>query len=264
MDRRRFLQLASTWIAASGPIRAMESPARGRSTGPSTDGGASVAPTAIEEAWKRARSRDVPLLVMLARTAPDVERGRWWGRFLDESGDAAHADLALCELVYASAGDARTQFPGAGLAVEEIPLGLVVVPGDAERPFMPLERPHLDARNVHAQDDVTQRHEEHAALAMTIREAVAPTDARFEALAKRVLGVTDGRRRSCESALARRLVERVRDDAPAGARWVTSGGCGEIRAGREVLQSSSGPCGTAMLGPESRRFLWLYTRGGGR
>ena len=39
---------------------------------------------------------------------------------------------------------------------------------------------------------------------------------------------------------------------------MTDGPCGEVRAGREVLEPSLGPCGTGALPEPSKRFLWLY------
>lgn len=257
-DRRRFLVLAGATCVVAGAGKAQRDDVRPGATDAQGKASTETPLSPLEEAWKRARTSGRPLFVMLTTSEQNPStRSELWTLYLDLAPDAALADLELCELAFASTAQVAQVWKDVKLW-PVVPLALVFVPeGNAARctsiddPPSRLQ-PHLEPR------EVTRRY--HIEIAKLIRRAVLPDAARFEALAKLVLGADAGTHEQSEARLANRCRERLSKEAPAGARWARFGGCGQVLSGKEVLVGSHGPCGTAALGPDARRFLWLYIR----
>jgi hypothetical protein len=260
-DRRRFLVLAVSGVAVTMQTRTVAS---ALASAPCDEERVPDAPTvdatALIGAWKRAQESGRPLLVMLDRVEGWPTRGEQWAAFLDAAADEALAEVALCELAFASIEQVQALFPEIRIRVDASTLGLVLGPTRTEPVRVEVSVAVPDGFVLANPAKKREIGSWLRAVEQALRKAIAPTHAAFDALLRTVRGASavdtpDLRKelgRTCRAALARH--------APAGARWSRyEGGCGAIRFDDGTRQESTGPCGMSMLPPESRRFLSLYT-----
>lgn len=248
-DRRRFLVLAATAASAASLARA------------AGDGGvippSAFAPqkieTPLDACARRARERGLPVLEMLDARSTE-SRGLAWAAVLDLASDATLAELALCELAFATSAQVRETWPKAQLDESDLPFGLLFLPR-LDVPVVIRPNVRTPERSVLRDSKRTDEialwlRDVHAQL----RRVIAPDAETFERRARIVLGDDGGSRETCQALLAR-IGRKQIDWAPAGAQW---------NFGQSVT-CGAGPCGTAMVGDGSRRFLSLYVaRGAGR
>ncbi|HET6204847.1 MAG TPA: hypothetical protein VFI25_18820 [Planctomycetota bacterium] len=145
MDRRTVLKIATSGAAfpflPSWLVRGFFQRGSGEPPGDGPGVRRLVGPLDVH--WHHARKRGKPLLLLLVPRRPDerADRGLLFGGLLNHGTDEAMADLALCEVVCASADAVRSQFKDARfegeplmVLVEQRREGVGVVPVDATLP----------------------------------------------------------------------------------------------------------------------------------
>lgn len=195
-----------------------------------------------------------PLLVLLDR---DFDSARYWSTYLDLASPAGTADLALCDLAFESPESARERLAGSP-PFQNVVAILIDAPG---APPVLIARP---ARFPEAfgfvEADVAERlrpwlDEQERSL----RAAIAPDDATFARREDIVLGMADSPRVVRAVELTRLGRERQRRAAPARARGVRTGSCGELQAEDRHSDAPIYACGIGSLSTSARRFLDAYT-----
>lgn len=117
-DRRRLLHLSGLGLAATGLAPWIER-AFARTT----------RAQALSEAWTRASRRGKPMLVLVVPLIRDRdERGTILAAYLQMAPEAAHADLAMCEMACAMVVELRALLPGIGRQFEGEPMAVLVEP----------------------------------------------------------------------------------------------------------------------------------------
>lgn len=269
-DRRRFLELAGVGLATSALTPWMSgcevsrdaAAAPGRC--PSDIDNPSIPDTPLGSAWKRARSRGSPLLIMLADPKKVGHYSLRWSAYLDCASDAAQAELALCELAFAIPEQVRAIWNDQLDERATIPFGLVIEPprGVVQRVAAADSEP--SERDFYYLPNVANLRPWIAEMERALHAAIAPDEATFERAAKAVLGEKAGSRRACEAALARLSRERNAKTVPAGARWARRfGACASVEFEDGTKQSTHPgagvACGMGSISNETRHFLWMYT-----
>lgn len=287
MDRRRFLFItgASMTLPWSRLLRAAED--------------TPAATASVAHALERARSVGKPLLVLVIPEADEMwERQQVFGAWLNHGGDAALADLALCEVVCARLADLPTEVAPRPRS-ERSPLMLLVESEGEPRtrvldPALPPlpeefwnggEEAAIEQRNRVIADllhqallgnDLRDRRAEQSRRALTETDQVALRDvADLASLAALPVEQIDrgaayllalGQRAepsehdAVRAVLARAARVRLVEQPPAGAKWATSTGCGVDIEG-ESSSSGGTPCGMGHVPRLSRRFLYFYSEG---
>lgn len=220
---------------------------------------------ALARAWERAQTRHVPLVVLLDVRREEGDGTYAWAAYLDLASDAAHAHLALCELVFASAEQVRRVCPEpdwrdaldrggeltSALVVHTDPPAVVRV----EPVWMELTV--WNFLDVEPTPEVLQWVRETEAR---LNRAIAPDTSTFERSARAALGQPTAARATLEATLAAASRERLARLALPGAKWVKPGReCGELEFEDGTHDGVAITCGAAVCTPRSRHFLWLYT-----
>lgn len=245
-DRRRCLVLIGSSLALVPFAHA------GDDTKPAPAKDAAVAEkpeTPLAAAARRARESGKPLLVMLARAEDHLdERGLQWAAVLDLAAEETCAELALCELAFASASQVNALWPKAALDDAKLPFGVLI--RQATETFVALRFTGDPPKWEVVRDPKRERElaDWLHAVGFALHRAIAPDVYSFENAARRVLGEKTGPRAEVQSLLARIHRVRMQHAAPAGAVW---------RIGFDFA-CSGGPCGMAKIADGSRHFLDLY------
>lgn len=279
-DRRRCLVLIGSSLAFVSFAYAREDTKPVPEKGPATS---DEPESPLAAAARRAKDAGKPLFVMFDHgRARDYLSGDQWAVVLDFSPQATLAELALCELVYASAKEVLATWPQLEPHENARTFALVVrapstpkaddgkapTPGSPPRarPAMPAAvpgpRPPELARLIVATPapslellhDKSRTEELYPWLRdvyLTIHRELAPDDESFLRAARAVIGARAATRSQLEGELAS-ITRARRMRAPDGARWIDPDG-------EEYLRPGCGgtPCGTASMPRRSRRFLSL-------
>jgi len=215
----------------------------------------------LRAAAQAAHERQEPLLILVlpADALRRHEHGRVWGAFVLRGPPRAVAALATCTLVCVRNEAVRAVLGRTGIVLPDGDCAaLVLEPGartarglSADLACEPRSFPRSEA------EAELRAHLER--LGSALEGAIAPSPA-----------VLDRRLRS--AAAARRLdvafgaplfhvelADRVRGELqaapPPGTAWATLEPCG-MRVDHPLYRPVSGPCGTAVMPPLSRRFLF--------
>jgi len=284
LDRRLFLRLAGAGVGASAlgcrvdgvPVASSPQEAAGLPTpspaesGPGRDELARVhaaiaraaefpdARSVLDAAEARARSRGVPLLVLLTDGHAAARSGYAWAAYLETCSEVAQADLALCELVYVHARDAYAHWTFTRSPSEALTAALVVDPDAGSVLRVECEGDPPTTRDLVRLDHTTVRHWVFE-TEQRLRAAIAPDEDTFVRRAGVVLGRVPSSRAACEAELAARWRAESARGAPAGAKWARPD-CGSLtfEDGERIVANPPIACGTASTPARSRSFLWLY------
>lgn len=263
-DRRRFLELAGAGLV--GVTLGTSACSRGESTSaasadatttsaPPEDPPVAASDNVVARAWSRARTRGVPLLVLIDKADNVEASGYAWGTYLNFASDAAYADLALCELVY-SRIDAAYEIWRDELHVDEPrPRALVVralTPALTRVPYTALA---LEWSDFAGDPTATKLRTWMMTTESQLHAAIAPDEASFVQAAGVVLGAVPASRAAAEAALAQRAREALTRTAPPGAKWGTPSGCAGLEFDDGTLEEPGVACGMGHVDEVSRRFL---------
>jgi len=291
MDRRQFLGT----VAGAGAIGWIGHYFLGR---PAWAGDEAVAAMGdVAAAYRRAKGLGKPLLVLVIPATDDTkyERGQVFGALLNHGGTGVNLDLALCELVCATAADVTKQVDG--VKIEGDPLMVLVETGETPRavPINPEIKYDLedaweagreqydkatkerldkvaaslraavapDRESVAVRAALAQAHlpaDEVKALRAAVAAGKAPPQESLDrgaAIVRAAAEDPEGRRPQVLDALAAAAAARITGKAPPGAKWAKSSGCGTEVEGEppEGIE-----CGMGYVPKISQRFLWFFTK----
>lgn len=251
----------------------------------------------ITPALENAKKTGRPLLVLIVPTDGNArsKRGVMWGLYLESAGEAAMADLALCEVVCAEHDQIEHELPDPAKAAWIDALAILVETDGSSPSVVGGPVPTLPAWNTGAEESVMIRRRLVDALQARLLTAIAPDRAVIERRARQNrASLTAGEaaslgslsapfaptrrdadrvpacvrlvaenardlRPACLALLEVQAVSRLRRAPPPGSRWARNRGCGSELEGPGPVWSP-GPCGSGFAGPTSLRFLWMYTQ----
>ena len=212
-------------------------------------GFASGSPTqqraALSEAWRRAVQGERGLLVLLMPGEDQSElrdaRGQLLGEWLNHATDAQLEALGGAEVVCATPADLQKLLPS--LRAQDADWFAVVQPARARGELLRPSLPHAERAQFRAFDAV-----EEAVLLERIQANNAAIQAALSPVLQRLAPAPAG----CGPQVRAQVVEQ----APAGAHWARSSGCGTDIEGVEPQYRVK--CGMGHMPAASQRFLFLH------